>query len=309
MGFARPHLGFGAGLRTEHYHDVEARLGKPRTHSPAIEWFEAISENYMDTAGRPLAVLERVRGDYPVALHGVGLSIGEAGPLDRHYLANLRRLVDRIEPALVTDHLCWTGLGATRLYDLLPIPYTEETLAYVAGKVRVVQDALGRQIALENPSRYVDVAGSTLSEWEFLAALCEQADCGVLLDVNNVYVSARNLGFEAERYIDAVPADRIAQVHLAGFTDTGTYLFDTHSAPVDDGVWRLYARLVARTGEIATMVEWDADIPPFARLEAEVGKARTLAERVRHEKTHALSGRPARDAGRDGSTDRRARAA
>jgi uncharacterized protein (UPF0276 family) len=309
MGFSRPRLGFGAGLRTEHYADVEAMLGKPRSASAPIEWLEAISENYMDTGGRPLAILERVRADYPLALHGVGLSIGEARPLDRRYLANLKKLVDRVDPAIVTDHLCWTGLGRTRLYDLLPIPYTEATLAYVAEKVRIVQDTLGRQIALENPSRYVDLAASTIPEWEFLSALCEQADCGLLLDVNNVYVSACNLGFDPERYIDALPAERIAQIHLAGFTDTGTYLFDTHSAPVHDDVWRLYARTVARTGEVATMVEWDADIPSFARLGAEVDQARSIATRVRHDSTRTMPSDLARDAGRDGEADPRARAA
>jgi len=308
VSFSRPRLGFGAGLRTEHYADVEKSLGKPRSGS-SIEWFEAISENYMDTAGRPLAVLERVRADYPLALHGVGLSIGEARPPDRRYLGRLRKLVDRIEPTLVTDHLCWTGLGRARVYDLLPIPYTEETLAYVVGKVRDAQDALGRQIALENPSRYVDLAASTIPEWEFLAALCSQADCGLLLDLNNVYVSACNLGFDAEQYVDALPADRIAQIHLAGFTDTGSYLFDTHSAPVHDDVWKLYARTVARAGDIATMVEWDADIPSFARLGEEVDKARAIATRVSHENTRTMPGEPARHPGGTRQADHRSRAA
>ncbi len=309
MAFARPRLGFGAGLRTEHYEDVEATLGRPGAGAAGIEWFEAISENYMDTAGRPLAVLERVRAHYPLALHGVGLSIGEAAPLSRRYLANLRKLVDRIEPALVTDHLCWTGLGETRLYDLLPIPYNEATLAYVAERVRIAQDLLGRQIALENPSRYVELAASTIPEWEFLSALCDQADCGLLLDVNNVYVSARNLGFDAGRCIDALPAERVAQIHLAGFTDTGAYLFDTHSAPVHDDVWQLYARALARTGDVATMVEWDADIPSFARLGAEVEKARVIATRGNHEKTRKMPVEPARGPDRDGRVDPRARAA
>jgi len=239
----------------------------------------------------------------------VGLSIGEAAPLSRRYLANLRKLVDRIAPALVTDHLCWTGLGKTRLYDLLPIPYNEATLAYVAEKVRIAQDRLGRQIALENPfslrrSRRIDDPGVGN-----FSPLCEQADCGLLLDVNNVYVSARNLGFDAEHYIDALPADRVAQIHLAGFTDTGTYLFDTHSAPVHDDVWRLYARAVARTGDVATMVEWDADIPSFAEIGAEVDKAREIAARGIHEKTRTMPVELARDPGRVGPVDSRARAA
>jgi len=309
MGFDRPRLGFGAGLRIEHYEEVEATLANPRPATAPIQWFEAISENYMDSGGRPLTLLERVRADYPLALHGVGLSIGEAGPLSRRYLANLRRLVDRIEPAIVTDHLCWTGLGATRLYDLLPIPYNEETLVYVAAKIRIAQDTLGRQIALENPSRYVELTASTIPEWEFLSELCARADCGLLLDVNNVYVSACNLGFDPRVYVDALPADRIAQIHLAGFTDTGTYLFDTHSAPVHEDVWQLYAHTVRRTGEVPTMVEWDADIPSFARLGEEVDKARLIAARVSHENTRTMSVEPARNPGRDRQADSRARAA
>ena len=284
MSFERAALGFGAGLRAEHYAEIETSSG-----SEGIEWFEAITENYMDTAGRPLAVLERVRRDYPVTLHGVGLSIASAEPTDARYLARLKRLIDRIEPALVTDHLCWTGLGNDRIYDLLPIPYTEETLRYVAEKVRIVQDALGRQIALENPSRYVELAGSTLTEEDFLATLAVEADCGLLLDVNNVYVTASNLGLDADRYIDALPADRIAQIHLAGFTDMGSYLFDTHSAPVHADVWRLYGRAVHRFGSLATMVEWDADIPSYERLAAEVCVARRLAAETM-ETPHADAG-------------------
>jgi uncharacterized protein (UPF0276 family) len=273
MGFARPPLGFGAGLRTEHYEDVEATLGRPRSGADGIEWFEAISENYMDTAGRPLAVLERVRADYPLALHGVGLSIGEAAPLSRRYLANLRKLVDRIEPALVTDHLCWTGLGKTRLYDLLPIPYNEATLAYVAEKVRIAQDRLGRQIALENPSRYVDLAASTIPEWEFLAELCEQADCGLLLDVNNVYVSCRNHDLDPWSYLEGIPYDRVVQVHLAGHTDMGTHCIDTHDGRVIDPVWELYAHVLRQCGSRATLLEWDANIPSFPEAHAELLKA------------------------------------
>jgi uncharacterized protein (UPF0276 family) len=295
----RPKLGFGVGLRAEHYAEIGAddRGGK----SAGVDWFEAITENYMDTGGRPLAVLERLRRERPIALHGVGLSIGSAEPTDARYLAQLERLVERIEPALVTDHLCWTGVGKNRLYDLLPLPYTEETLHYVAAKIRFVQDALGRQIALENPSRYVAFAHSTIDEAEFLAALAEEADCALLLDVNNVYVSAANLGMSAECYLDALPRDRIAQIHLAGFTDTGTYLFDTHSAPVHPDVWRLYEHAVGRFGEVATLVEWDAEIPSFERLAAEVDIARDLArkvlERDRHERTTQLPERSPQSAG------------
>jgi uncharacterized protein (UPF0276 family) len=277
-----PRLGCGVGLRAEHYEDV---LGGPRR----VDWFEAISENYMDSGGRPLFVLEQVRRDYPVALHGVALSIGSAAPLDARYLRNLRTLVQRIEPALVTDHLCWTGVDGRGIYDLLPLPYTEESLAHVVDRVRHVQDWLARRILLENPSTYVRFRHSTMTEWEFLAAVAEQADCGILLDVNNVYVNAYNHGFDPLRYLDALPVARVAQMHLAGFTDMGTYLFDTHSAPVSDAVWRLYAHAVKRFGAVSMLVEWDADIPTFDRLCAEAQHARGIAEEVheRNAQAHA----------------------
>jgi uncharacterized protein (UPF0276 family) len=271
-----PQLGFGVGLRAEHYREV---LGEtPSAAPPRVDWFEAITENYLDSGGRPLHVLTRVRQDYPVALHGVALSIGSADPLNEAYLRALRVLVQRIEPALVTDHLCWTAVDGRGLYDLLPLPYTEETLAHVVGRVRQVQDRLGRRILLENPSTYVQFRHSTCTEWEFLAAVAEAADCGILLDVNNVYVSACNHGFEPRRYLDGLPPARVGQMHLAGFTDMGTYLFDTHSAPVSEPVWRLYGYAVERFGMTSTLVEWDADIPPFDRLCAEAAQARRIAE-------------------------------
>jgi uncharacterized protein (UPF0276 family) len=266
-----PRLGYGAGLRAEHYPDV---LGERR---PEISWFEAITENYMDTGGRPLAVLEQVRKDFPVALHGVGLSIGSTDALNERYLDRLSKLVARIAPALVTDHLCWTGVGGRASFDLLPIPYTEEALEHVVERVARVQERLGRQILLENPSTYVTFRDSTMAEWEFLAAVAERADCGILLDVNNVYVSAYNHGFDAEAYLAALPPRRIGQIHLAGHTDRGSYLFDTHSAPVAKAVWDLYAAATERFGEVSTLVEWDADIPPFERLAAEVERARSVA--------------------------------
>lgn len=266
-----PRLGFGVGLRSEHYPDV---LDGPRRS----DWFEAISENYMDSRGRPLDVLERVRRDHPIALHGVALSIGSADPLNRDYLHRLRQLIERIDPALVTDHLCWTGVDGRPLYDLLPLPYTDEVLAHVVQRVVEVQDRLGRRIALENPSTYVAFRHSTMPEWEFLAAVAMQADCGILLDINNVYVSACNLGFDPLRYLDGIPPERVAQFHLAGYTDMGSYLFDTHSAPVSPAVWQLYAHAVARCGTVSTLVEWDAEIPSFERLCAEAAQARQIAE-------------------------------
>jgi uncharacterized protein (UPF0276 family) len=268
-----PSLGFGVGLRAEHY---DAILDGPQR----VDWFEAISENYFDTHGRPLFVLERVRRDSPVALHGVALSIGSTDPLDAEYLVQLRQLIAVIQPALVTDHLCWTGVAGRPLYDLLPVPYTEEALAHVAARVRQVQEDLGCRIALENPSTYIAYRDSTMREWEFLVAVAETADCGILLDVNNVYVTARNHGFDPIAYLDAVPPQRVAQMHLAGFTDMGTYLFDTHSAPVHDDVWALYRYAVARFGSGSTLVEWDADIPPFERLCAESDRARQIATEI-----------------------------
>lgn len=292
-----PQLGFGVGLRAEHY---DAVLAGPRRTA----WFEAISENYMDGGGRPLHILQRVRADYPVALHGVGLSIGSSDPLDPAYLRNLKTLIDRVEPSLVSDHLCWTAVDGRNLYDLLPLPYTDETLLHVAGRVRHVQDALGRRILLENPSTYIRFRHSVFSEWDFLATLAEEADCGILLDVNNIYVSAYNHGFDPRLYLEAVPPERVGQMHLAGFTDMGTYLFDTHSAPVSDAVWRLYAYAVRRFGAVSTLVEWDAEIPGFERVCAEAEHARIIAQEVGDAiaRTHAGI---ARGAAMDGCPDSR----
>jgi uncharacterized protein (UPF0276 family) len=280
-----PVLGFGAGLRAEHYRDVLALRAKhgddDAGRAPAVDWFEAISENFMDTGGRPLAVLESVRRDYPVALHGVGLSIGSIDPLNERYLERLYALIERIQPALVTDHLCWNGVDGRSLYDLLPLPYTEEALAHVITRVRRVQDALGRRILLENPSTYIAYRASMLPEHEFLAAVAVQTDCGILLDVNNVYVSAMNHGFDPFAYVDAIPVECVGQIHLAGHTDTGSYLFDTHSAPVADAVWDLYAHAVRRFGMVSTLIEWDAEIPPLTRLCEEVERARRVATSVR----------------------------
>jgi uncharacterized protein len=296
-----PDLGFGVGLRAEHYDHV-------LTERPAVDWFEAITENYLDTGGQPLHILEQVRRDYRLALHGVSLSIGSTDPLDDQYLARLRAFVERIEPALVTDHLCWTGVGGRALYDLLPLPYTEETLGHVVERVRRVQDALGRRIAFENPSTYVGFRHSTMCEGEFLAALSTAADCGLLIDVNNVYVSARNLGFEPREYLDAIPPDRVAQIHLAGFTDMGSYLFDTHSAPVHEDVWTLYRYAVTRFGAAATLVEWDADIPQFERLQREAHRARREASAALltedpHEQSAPRSSLAPRHPGVDGGAD------
>jgi len=268
-----PTLGCGVGLRTEHY-DVITR------EWPRVDWFEAISENFMDSGGRPLAVLEAVRCRYPVALHGVSLSIGSTDPLDRHYLARLKTLADRIEPAIVSDHLCWTGVEGTNLHDLLPLPLTEEAIRHVAGRVQQVQDGLGRRILLENVSTYVTYAHSTMPEWEFLTAVAERSGCGILLDLNNIYVNAYNHQFDPYEYLHRIPGELVGQFHLAGHTDMGTYLFDTHSRPVIEAVWALYHEALARWGPVTTLIEWDEDIPPFAQLAEEADKARAIYVQV-----------------------------
>ena len=264
-----PDLGHGVGLRREHFERVLA--GPTR-----VDWFEVISENFMVKGGRPLHVLERVRRDYPVVLHGVSLSIGTTDPLDRDYLDRLRELASWVEPAWVSDHLCWTGVGGHNAHDLLPLPYTEEALDHVVARVGAVQEHLGRRIALENVSTYLSFASSTLSEWEFLVQLAARADCGILLDVNNVYVSAANQGFDPRTYLEAVPPERVWQVHLAGHTDRGSHLLDTHSRCVCEEVWELYRFATRRIGAVASLVEWDEDIPEWDSLEAESLRAREV---------------------------------
>lgn len=262
-----PDLGLGVGLRSPHFdHIVE--------HWPAVDWFEVISENYLDSGGRPRAMLDRIAERYPVVMHGVSLSIGSTDPLDLDYVRRLGELAEAIGAVWISDHLCWTGVLGRNTHDLLPMPLTEESLAHVAERVRRVQDVLGRPLVLENPSTYVTFVADTLPEHEFLARLAEITDCGLLLDVNNVYVSSVNHGFDPEAYIDAIPAERIVQFHLAGHTDCGTHLVDTHDGRVIDAVWRLYRRAHRRTEGVSTLVEWDARIPPFPVLHAEVEKAR-----------------------------------
>lgn len=274
-----PRLGLGLGLRPEHYADVlEGRS--------SVSWFEVISENFMGDGGRPIRILEKVRQDRPVALHGVSLSVGSADPLNKQYLKRWRSLVERIEPAIVSDHLCWTGVDGENLHDLLPLPYTEETIDHVVEKVRQAQDFLKRRIALENVSSYIAFSHSEMTEWEFLSEIARRADCGILLDVNNIYVSAINHGFDALDYLHGMPAERIAQLHLAGHstcaTETGgTYLIDTHDQPVCDDVWTLYRKAVELFGPVSAMVEWDANIPEYSRLEREILKAGVIQEKTR----------------------------
>lgn len=278
MSLLSTHLGHGVGLRPSHY----ARfLETP----PAVDWVEAISENFMIAGGRPLSVLERVRRDVPVGLHGVSLSIGSVEPLSKVYLTELRALIDRIEPASVSDHLCWGRHGGRYVHDLWPVPYTEEALEHVAARVGEVQDALGRPMLLENVSSYVEFRASTMNEWEFLGELARRADCGILLDINNIFVSAHNHGFDPLDYLRGVPGERVRQFHLAGHSRDGAYLIDTHDAPVPDPVWSLYREALRMFGARSTLVEWDDNIPALEALLAESQRA-TQVER------ETLAGKP-----------------
>jgi uncharacterized protein (UPF0276 family) len=269
-----PHLGDGVGLRHNHF----AHLMHTPPAEWGVDWFEVISENYIGSEGHAMAVLERVRAERPVVMHGVSLSIGSTDPLDEAYLDGLAALAARIEPAWISDHLCWTGVHGLNTHDLLPMPLTEASLAHVIARVRRVQDRLGRPLVVENPSSYLQFRSDEMPECEYLARLAEGAECGLLLDVNNVWVSAMNHGFDAEAYIAALPAERIVQVHLAGPTDCGTHFMDTHDSPVRDEVWPLYALSQARTGGVSTLLEWDADIPAWEDLVAELAKARDVRE-------------------------------
>lgn len=261
-----PDLGIGVGLRNVHFAYI-------LHHKPAVDWFEVLSENYMDTGGRPVHVLDQVCERYPVALHGVSMGIGNTDPLNLEHLGKLKSLARRTRAHWVSDHLCWTGIMGRNTHDLLPMPYTEEALRHTIARVRQIQEYLERPLVVENPSSYVAFAASTLTEWDFLAALAKEADCGLLLDVNNVYVSSFNHGFDPRVYIDAIPPERVVQYHVAGHTNKGTHIIDTHSDHALPEVWELYRRAWARTGPVATLYEWDEDIPEFPVLLAEARKA------------------------------------
>lgn len=282
-----PSLGFGVGLRRPHYNLVL------ETH-PKVDWFEVISENFMVEGGRALEVLEGVREHYPIAMHGVSMSIGSTDPLNRSYLRKLRELARRFEPAWISDHLCWTGVGGRNLHDLLPLPYTEEAVNHVVARIRRVQETLERPILIENVSSYMAFADSTMTEWEFISTIAEEADCGILLDINNIFVSAFNHRFDANQYVDAIPVERVVQYHLAGHSDHGTHLLDTHDHPIRDEVWALYERAVRRFGEVASIVEWDDNIPEFAVLAEASERARGIFNRVQIEQDSGhRNGRPA----------------
>lgn len=265
-----PNLGHGIGLRLAHFgHLLEHGVS-------GVDWLEIISENFFEPGGRPWAVLDKVRAHVPVVMHGVSMAIGSADPVPDDYLRRLRALADRVEPAWISDHLCWGGAGGQYAHDLLPLPYTEEALDHVCRQIDRVQDTLGRRLMIENVSSYVEFTSSTMTEWEFLAQIADRSDCGLLLDVNNIYVSSQNHGFDPNVYLDAISAERIGQVHLAGHTDFGDYIIDTHVGPVPDPVWQLYSRLIKRIGPVSTLIEWDEGTPDYATVVAESNKAASL---------------------------------
>jgi hypothetical protein len=271
--FDLPDLGLGVGLRSVHYpHVLDA--------SPDVDWFEILSENYLTRGGWPLHVLDRVAERYPIAMHGVSLSIGSTDPIDFGFLKRLKALAERANARWLGDHVCWTGVAGRNTHDLLPLPLDEPTLRHVVERVRIVQDFLERPLVLENASTYAEFARSTVPEPEWIARLLEEADCALLLDVNNVFVSCRNHGHDPAAWLAAVPYDRVVQVHVAGHTDKGTHIVDTHVGPVPDPVWDLYADVMRRTGGCSTLLEWDTDIPDFRTVEAEVKRALRFRDAV-----------------------------
>jgi uncharacterized protein len=294
-------LGLGVGLRTVHFaHILEKQ--------PAVDWFEIISENFMDTGGRPMHVLDRVAERYPIVMHGVSMSIGSTDPLDRDYLEKLGALARRVRAHWVSDHLCWTGVATRNMHDLLPLPYTEDCLAHVVARIKEVQERLERPLMIENPSSYVEYRHSTMSEWEFLTRMAQDADCGLLLDVNNVYVSSVNHDFDPLEYIEAIPPERVVQYHLAGHTNHGTHILDTHSDHVIDAVWKLYERACELSGGRSTLLEWDENIPDFEVVHAEALKAKdhfgahSSSAREAAASARTASPRDATSAGNEGSS-------
>jgi uncharacterized protein (UPF0276 family) len=269
--FDQPNLGLGVGLRTVHFGHI---LNK----KPKVDWFEIVTENFLDTEGRPMWVLDQIAERHPIVVHGVSMSVGSPDPVDRSFLAKIKALAKRVRAVWVSDHVCWTGMAGRNLHDLLPMPYSEPALKHMVRKIRQVQDLLERPLVLENPSSYVEFTSSTMPEWEFIARMAEEADCGLLLDVNNVYVSSFNHGFDPETYLRAIPPDRIAYIHLAGHTNFGTHILDTHIGPVIDPVWELYRLAHQLTGGRSTLLEWDEEIPTFPVVHREVLKARKYME-------------------------------
>ena len=268
-----PFLGFGLGLRSQHYLEI-------LDGDPPVDWFEVISENFMVPGGQPLRILNRIRERYPVVMHGVSMSIASTAPPDFGYLKKLKELAAWVEPKWISDHLCWTGVHGKNLHDLLPIPYTRESLDHVVARVQLVQDYLQRALVLENVSTYVQFAGSEMTEWEFLAELSRRSGCWLLFDVNNVYVSAFNHGYDPYTFLDGIPADRVVQFHMAGHSHMGTHIIDTHDHPVCEDVWTLYRAALKRFGAVSTIIERDDTIPPLAELIVEVERLRRVARDI-----------------------------
>jgi len=268
-----PNLGFGVGLRTVHYPYI-------LKNNPDVDWFEIISENYMDSGGRPRYVLEQIAERYPIVMHGVSMSIGSTDPLNFDYLGKLKSLAKLCNARWISDHVCWTGVAGLNGHDLFPIPYSEQALKHVIDRIRIVQDVLERPLVLENPSSYVTFADSTMTEWEFITRMAEESGCGLLLDVNNVYVSSFNHDFDPSEFIRSVPQDRVVQFHLAGHTNCETHLIDTHDGHVINPVWELYRLAHELSNGVATLIEWDADIPAFPVVHNEVLKAREYTQGI-----------------------------
>lgn len=271
-------------------------MGLRPTHYPyllegfktQVDWFEIISENFMDSGGRPAAILEQIRARYPIAVHGVSMSIASPSGLNLDYIKKLKNFINRVQPKTVSDHLCWTGIAPHNLHDLLPVPFTANELKELVNRVDRVQSVLGRQILLENVSSYITYKKSELTEWDFIRELCKKSGCGFLFDINNLYVNAKNHDFNAEDYINAIPPEIIGQIHLAGFSDMGEFLFDTHSRPVYKEVWPLYQLVIKKAPNVPVIVEWDENIPEFLELEQEAMKAKLLWEKTHHVKHSEL---------------------
>lgn len=267
------YLGFGLGLRTKHYQTIIEE-------KPAIDWFEILTENYLVPGGKPLHYLHKICNDYPVVMHGVSLSIGSVDPLDKQYLSQVKKLADQIEAKWISDHLCWTGVSDNNLHDLMPLPYTEEALVHVVERILQVQDFLGRQLLIENPSSYLQFKQSTMTEWQFMQEMADKSDCLILLDINNIYVSSVNHRFDPIEYINAIPIDRVQQIHLAGHLNLDTHIIDTHDQAIIDPVWKLYELAVRRFGKVSTMIERDDNIPPLRELQTELAQAKEISDRV-----------------------------
>lgn len=281
---SRPFLGFGLGLRTDHYqHVIE--------HRPLVDWFEIISENYMVPGGKPLANLDKIRADYPMVMHGVSMSIGGTDPLNQVYLEKLKNLIERVEPKWVSDHLCWTSVEQVNSHDLLPLPYNEAAINHIADRISQVQDFLGRPILIENLSSYVTYTESEMPEWDFVNEIVKRSGCYLLLDINNIFVSAHNHHFTPETYIDAMPSEQVMQFHLAGHSYNGDMIIDTHDHDVCDPVWALYEYALKRFGAVSTMIERDDNIPPFSELRAELTQAEEIATRTLTAQQLEVSGR------------------